>query len=107
MTEVAPNLDELIEYFKVTSALESDNFNAFVASRMGEQSVSALFGISDKTTEKLAGLGIHKAWQLLGSVLNSKKEETVDMLLGLGISTSYAKRIAFGLLLNFRRSTKV
>jgi len=108
MADVEHTLDELIEYFTPNNCgMEEEHFCQFVACRLGERPVSALVGINESTALHLAELGIHKAWQLLGSVLNSKKEETVEMLVGLGISSSHAKRIAYGLLLNFQRSCGV
>jgi hypothetical protein len=109
MTEVEPTLDEptldeLIEYFAVASALESTLFQAFVECRMAEKPVTALFGIAGEAAKKLSKYNIYKAWQLLGYVINSKKEDTVPFLIEHGVSAAYAKRVAYGLLLNFRKN---
>ena len=96
---------DTVAYFGVPPE-GSARFNDFVEERLGERPVQACYGIGDAAVAALKRNGITKAWQLMGLVLYTPKEDVVKKLEDpefAGVPKGWGKRVALSLLMNHQK----
>ena len=98
-----PQIQELVDFFHDPKTLESPKYKAFVTQRLKEKDVLEVYGVGDAAAEKLAKKGITKAWQLLGYVLNTNKEDTLEFLKKHGVASAFVKPAAFTLVQYYKK----
>jgi predicted flap endonuclease-1-like 5' DNA nuclease len=96
-----PSLEDLIHFFAEPAGLESHEGPNPRSERLGEKDITDIYGIGEFSAAKFNKVGIFKAWQLLGIVLNSERA-TLQILIEHGVSRRYAKKVAFYLLMNYK-----